>query len=157
MSVTTYCLNWSLLTLIIHNVCCTITWQTMSNKQFWIWIWIWPYFQFFYLHFNARTVRHECVTGSLGVLCLRISKLYIKLKWQPYVQCASHTRMLQRPAHWKSSNFDKCVVVRWVCFRIRYSFVERAGPTLCFRSRSLCVGIVVHANTNVRGARRMNV
>ena len=34
MSATTnYCLNGSLLTLIIHNVCCTITWQTMSNKQ----------------------------------------------------------------------------------------------------------------------------
>ena len=62
-----------------------------------------------------------------------------------------------RPAHWKSSNFGQCVVVRWVCVTMRYSCVERAGPTLCTRRRSLCASAFLCMHKNVRGARRMNV
>ena len=62
-----------------------------------------------------------------------------------------------RPARWKSSNFGQCVVVRWVCVTMRYSCVERAGPTPCIRRRSLCASGFLCMHTTVRGARRMNV
>ena len=39
----------------------------------------------------------------------------------------------------------------------RYSYVERAGPTLCVRRRSLCATVFLCMHKNVRGARRMNV
>ena len=51
-----------------------------------------------------------------------------------------------RPALWKISNFGQCVVFRWVCVSIRYSFVERAGTNAMHSlSFALCVGIFVHA------------
>ena len=69
-----------------------------------------------------------------------------------------------RPAHWNSSNFSQCVVVRWVCVVVRwvcvtmrYSCVERAGPTLCIRRRSLCASGFFYMHKNVRWPRRMNV
>ena len=37
---------------------------------------------------------------------------------------------MARPAHWKFAMLGQCVVVRQACVIIRYSFVERAGPTL---------------------------
>ena len=40
---------------------------------------------------------------------------------------------------------------------MRYSCVERAGPTLCIRRRSLCASGFLCMHKNVRGARRMNV
>ena len=40
---------------------------------------------------------------------------------------------------------------------MRYSCVERAGPTLCIRRRSLCASGFLWMQKNVRGARRMNV
>ena len=40
---------------------------------------------------------------------------------------------------------------------MRYSCVERAGPTLCIRRRSLCASGLLCMHKNVRGARRMNV
>ncbi|TNN78168.1 hypothetical protein EYF80_011673 [Liparis tanakae] len=48
------------------------------------------------------------------------------------------------------TNFGSCVVVRSVCVSIRYSFVERAGPTLR-ASVFLCM------HENVRRARRIHV
>ena len=62
-----------------------------------------------------------------------------------------------RPARWKSSNFGQCVVVRWVCVTMRYSCVERAGPTPCIRRRSLCTSGFLCMHKTVRGPRRMNV
>ena len=53
--------------------------------------------------------------------------------------------------------FGQCVVVRWVCVGMRYSYVERAGPTLCMRCHSLCASELLCMHKNVRGARRMNV
>ena len=75
---------------------------------------------------------------------------------QTYVKRQSH-RHDARPAHWKSSNFGQCVVVRWVCVTMRYSCVERAGPTLCIRRRSLCASGFLCMHKTVRGARRTNV
>ena len=40
---------------------------------------------------------------------------------------------------------------------MRYSCVERAGPTLCIRRRSLCASGFLCMPKTVRGARRMNV
>ena len=55
-----------------------------------------------------------------------------------------------RPAHWKSSNFGQCVVVRWVCVTMRHSCVERAGPTLCTRRCSFCASGFLCMHKNVR-------
>ena len=74
----------------------------------------------------------------------------------PIVKRQSH-RHDARPAHWKSSNFGQCVVVRWVCVTMRHSCVERAGPTLCTRRCSFCASGILCMHKNVRGARRMNV
>ena len=71
------------------------------------------------------------------------------------VKAQSHIRDA-RPAHWKISNFGQCVVFRWLCVSIRYSFVERAGPTLCIRCHSLCASGFLCMHKNVRWARRMN-
>ena len=57
----------------------------------------------------------------------------------------------------KNSNFGQCVVLRWVCVNIRYSFVERAGPTLCIRCHALCASRFLCMHKNVRQSRRMNV
>ena len=51
----------------------------------------------------------------------------------------------------------QCVVVRWLCVTMRYSRVERAGPTLCTRRRSLCASGFVCMHKTARGARRMDV
>ena len=40
---------------------------------------------------------------------------------------------------------------------MRYSCVERAGPTLCIRRRSLCASGFLCMHKTVRGARRVNV
>ena len=44
-----------------------------------------------------------------------------------------------------------------MCVAIRYSCVERAGPTLCIRRRSLCASGLLCMHKHMRGARRMNV
>ena len=54
-------------------------------------------------------------------------------------------------------NFGQWVVVRWLCVSVRYSFVERAEPTLCMRCHSLCASGLLCMHKNVRGARSTKV
>ena len=60
-------------------------------------------------------------------------------------------------ASYTCTTHGPCVVVRWVCVSMCYSFVERAGPTPCIRRRSLCASGFLCMYTNVQGARRINV
>ena len=89
------------------------------------------------------------------VLIITIVGTFYCLLFGFIVKRQSH-RHDARPAHWKSSNFGQFVVVRWVCVTMRYSCVERAGPTLCIRRRSLCASGFLCMHKTVRGARRTN-
>ena len=86
----------------------------------------------------------EAATDWLNLLSLGTMSASLKSQ--------SHRHDAQ-PAHWKSSNFCQCVVVRWVCVTMRYSCVERAGPTLCIRRRLVCAsGFFVHAQKCARSS-----
>ena len=89
-----------------------------------------PFLSFFFFSFPHQD------NNKQWLLTLKSSHTMTNTFWF-LVMCRSHIGDAQ-PAHWKISHFCQCVVFRWVCVSIRYSYVESAGPTLCIRCHSLC-------------------
>ena len=113
--------------------------------------WVWPGYDIG----TPVTIRIQSAVWCLPERrekTLRVSELFGSfLHWHPeskymgFLKIAKHNQAPwlghmhdARPAHWKNSNFGQCVVIRWVCVDMRYSFVERARPTLCIRCHALC-------------------
>jgi hypothetical protein len=108
----------------------------------------------------------QLVTWLHGTMDLVLVFLFLFMMWCTSWLCLS-LKLLLKPCHTytthdprtyilaKFGNVGQCVVVRWVCVSMRYSFVESAMHSLSF---AVCVEKVVHAQkcrarwTNARHA-----